>query len=322
MTRSSSFLLALLPLAHAVTFDCDHVRVDKVSFDLSKLSGPHSVSHIAETPPSISNTTFTIDLCKPLTGEDLGHGLKPKERCPTGTRVCAVDILHNTVEDTTNVHRVIPIAGELTASHGRALDPKVTRMKGSASNADNEKEGLRVELNGGKYAGKSQKAVVELVCDKERTGNEEVGAVVLRGVGRREDGDEDKGKEGEGKEDGDKEKERSLRFVGYPGSADDVEVLRLDWRTKYACENFEDDEEKASGGWGFFSWLFLIIFLGAAAYIIFGSWLNYSRYGARGWDLVPHGDSIRDLPYILKDWARNVIDTIQGGGYRGGYSAV
>lgn len=64
------------------------------------------------------------------------------------------------------------------------------------------------------------------------------------------------------------------------------------------------------------------VFLGTAAYLIFGSWLNYNRYGARGWDLVPHGDTIRDIPYLLKDWTRRVLNTVQGSGSRGGYSAV
>lgn len=64
------------------------------------------------------------------------------------------------------------------------------------------------------------------------------------------------------------------------------------------------------------------VFLLAAAYIIFGSWLNYNRYGARGWDLVPHGDTIRDLPYMVKDWVGGVKNSVSLGGDRGGYSAV
>ena len=75
-----------------------------------------------------------------------------------------------------------------------------------------------------------------------------------------------------------------------------------------------------------FCWAPLIFqrsaFLAIAAYLIFGSWLNYTRYGARGWDLVPHGDTIRDVPYLLKDWTRSVLNTVQGTGSRGGYSAV
>lgn len=63
-------------------------------------------------------------------------------------------------------------------------------------------------------------------------------------------------------------------------------------------------------------------FLCTAAYLIFGSWLNYNRYGARGWDLLPHADTIRDVPYIFQDWLRRVVNTLQGPGTRGGYSAV
>lgn len=63
-------------------------------------------------------------------------------------------------------------------------------------------------------------------------------------------------------------------------------------------------------------------FLCIAAYLIFGSWLNYNRHGARGWDLLPHGDTIRDIPYLMQDWIRRVVNTLQGGGSRGGYSAV
>ena len=64
------------------------------------------------------------------------------------------------------------------------------------------------------------------------------------------------------------------------------------------------------------------LFLGSAAYLIFGSWLNYNRYGARGWDLLPHGDTIRDVPYIAKDFGRKIFQTVQGSGSRGGYAAV
>ena len=35
------------------------------------------------------------------------------------------------------------------------------------------------------------------------------------------------------------------------------------------------------------------VFLATASYLIFGSWLNYNRFGARGWDLVPHGDTFQ-----------------------------
>jgi hypothetical protein len=64
------------------------------------------------------------------------------------------------------------------------------------------------------------------------------------------------------------------------------------------------------------------VFLATASYLIFGSWLNYNRYGARGLDLLPHGDTLRDIPYLLRDLVRRVLNTLQSTGGRGGYSAV
>jgi hypothetical protein len=62
-------------------------------------------------------------------------------------------------------------------------------------------------------------------------------------------------------------------------------------------------------------------FLGAAAYLIFGTWLNSSKYGSQGFDSVPHADFWRDLPYTVKDWGRSIVGIVKGQS-RGGYSAV
>ncbi|KAK5997784.1 Autophagy-related protein 27 [Cladobotryum mycophilum] len=182
------------------------------------------------------------------------------------------------------------------------------------------------------------------------------------GVGKREDdkkkdGEKDGDKNGDknGDKDGDKKekegddgnnedssiehqlkKEDSALIWESYGKEGDADVLRLSWRTKSACEKRDgdkggNDKDKdkdgdeggnASAQWGFFTWFILILFLSIATYLIFGSWLNYNRYGARGWDLVPHGDTIRDIPYLMKDWTRRVLNTVQGTGNRGGYSAV
>jgi len=169
-----------------------------------------------------------------------------------------------------------------------------------------------------------QKAVIQLQCDKDRTGNEQ-----RRRKTKRDDEDDKKGDDNndDDKKGDDKEEEpstSSLEFVSYGQveGKEKLEVLRLNWRTKYACEDYADSDEAKKSGWGFFTWFVLIAFLGIAAYLIFGSWLNYSRYGARGWDLLPHGDTIRDIPYLFKDWSRKVVDTVAGSGARGGYSAV
>ena len=117
-------------------------------------------------------------------------------------------------------------------------------MKSSASNADKEKEGVRLEMNGGKDSdGLKQKAIIEFLCDgstKDDTKRH------LRAA-EDEENDEDENREGEEVDDGHGGK---LKLVGW-----DVEgstrVLRVDWTTKYGCEDAKDDRSSSSSGhWG------------------------------------------------------------------------
>lgn len=330
--------LLLLPASiSAVTLDCQHIRVDKQSFDLSALGGPKTVHQLQYLQPSISNTSFTIDICKSLKRTS---GVPKSDECASGTRVCGIERIYNQADDSSTIERVIPIAGEFSTSHGRAMDPEVTRLRDSASNSDSELEGLRAELHGGKWpetsSGKLQKAIIEFHCDPELTGNEgfEEDAEMMLDINsygnltRRAEDDEDDDEDDEVPELPDLDKGKSLQFVSYKPDSDGVGVLRLNWKTKYACEGAYDDPSTGGGSnksahWGFFTWFIIVLFMLAATYLIFGSWLNYNRYGARGWDLVPHGDAIRDIPYIVKEWSGGVVDKMKGsGGSRGGYSAV
>lgn len=81
--RSSTVAAALVSLA--VAFPCDHIQVDGQKFDFSSLGGPHSVITTIrnETPWEWRNTTYTLDLCKPL--EKKGGG-RASESCPNGSR--------------------------------------------------------------------------------------------------------------------------------------------------------------------------------------------------------------------------------------------
>ena len=84
-------LLALLPLVLAPAVSaagglaCENIRVDGVSFDLSKLGGPHSVltSRWDSLAEKHHNTTYTVDVCHPL--KKSGKSKKGEE-CPNGTR--------------------------------------------------------------------------------------------------------------------------------------------------------------------------------------------------------------------------------------------
>nr|POE86545.1 autophagy-related protein 27 [Quercus suber] len=326
-------IMALLPATiSAITFGCDQIVVEKQSFNLKELGGPKSVHWLTSNPPSIANTTFTIDICANLVKDDT---IPSKDQCASNTRVCGIERTYS--DGNSMVTKVIDIAGEYVHG-GTYLDPEITRLKNSDSHDDAQLEGLRVVLNGGKYphtsTGKKQKAIIEFLCAKNLTGNEgfeenkrllssnDFGAMRSREEGENnEEGDDDENEPALP----DLDTNKSLQFVRYDTDNEDTDVLRLSWHTKYACEGAIDDIPKGDkkGGWGFFTWFLIIVFLLAATYIIFGSWLNYNRYGARGWDLIPHGDTIRDLPYMIKDLVGNIMDRFRGsGGSRGGYSAV
>ncbi|KAK3168705.1 hypothetical protein OEA41_005153 [Lepraria neglecta] len=302
-TTLSCLFLLLPSLATAISLDCSDIRVDRTPFNLKPLDGPHNIYKVKEHPNSITNTTFTINICRPL---EKNKGVPKDEDCPNGSRVCAIERLQNTVENVTTIIRTIPIAGEYGHSgFGGNLDPKWTRMKSSESSADREREGIRLQIGGGRYDGKDQKAIVEFLCDAKKENNTSTAE------------NEEDHKYGNAVDD---EHGGTIEILSW-NDEDDAKVLRLEWNTRFACEDAKDGDS-SSGGWGFFTWFILIVFMGVAAYLIFGSWLNYNRYSARGWDLVPHSETIRDIPYMFRDWVRSVINTIQGGGSRGGYSAV
>lgn len=141
-------------------------------------------------------------------------------------------------------------------------DPEITRLK----KIDSDREGLLVKLSGGEYAKdenqkkkKKAAAVIEFQCDRERsgleglqTGDEDEGTSSTQTVVRRDD---DEGEDGGDDDDG-----RSLKFVSFGPGDDDNYILKLDWKTKYACDDYlkEKQEEEAGGHWGFFTWLIIM----------------------------------------------------------------
>ncbi|KAL4780502.1 autophagy-related protein 27 [Aspergillus varians] len=323
---------ALLPgLVSATNFDCAHINKDGYKYDLSPLGGVHEIYHAEKFNESIVNTTYVLNVCNILGAGAIRENLN----CGTSRNICGFRYTQNGGDSETRI--AFPIVGFEHLGSG-AKDAEINRLKKD----DSDKEGLRVKLSGGEYPEEENKkknagAVIEFVCDPDRSGLE--GLVkeekrLLRAREEVEDGDGvDEKDEGEGEGDGDdKDKapfydgsdpERSLQFNSFGKADDDTYVLSLNWKTRYACDNYlKDRGASSSSHWGFFTWLIIIFFLCAAAYLIFGSWLNYNRYGARGWDLLPHGDTIRDVPFLFQDWLRRVVNTFQSTGSRGGYSAV
>jgi hypothetical protein len=171
--------------------------------------------------------------------------------------VCGIERTINHEEDTEVVSGTIPIAGNYAADSGELLDPAVTRLKSS----DVEAEGIRLELHGGRFPFKSsgvrQQAVIEFHCDPSRTGLEKESDSEDKRRKSEISSAEDEGDDGDDGDDS--EDQTSLRFKSY-GVVDDVGILRLDWLTKYACEDYEEDDgnSDSSSHWGFFTWLIIM----------------------------------------------------------------
>lgn len=169
----------------------------------------------------------------------------------------------------------INIAGNYFFRDARPLDPETERLK----SIDEEREGVRLTLHGGKHPfdekkddkkGETQQAQIDFVCDSERTGLEglEGGEEKLKVKRRPESNkqygtaDDDKDdKDDKGDKDDGSDDPKSLRFISY-GHQEGTksQVLKLEWRTKYACEDFEDGNGGDGPGnhWGFFTWLIVL----------------------------------------------------------------
>ena len=142
----SSFVLALFAAGAAAaksSWDCQ-VTIDKVRFNLQALGGLHTLGVSHATPPTVTNTTYAVDLCAAL---PIDKEIDAAEQCPEGTYVCRTKVALK--GDTSTVLEVLAMGAESPA-------------------ASRDKDVLTLTYQGGKNGdGDTQKTVVELQCDKE-----------------------------------------------------------------------------------------------------------------------------------------------------------
>lgn len=112
------------------------------------------------------------------------------------------------------------------------------------------------------------------------------------------------------------------KFVDYTHN-----IATVEWTTPTACAKRSDRDgdntpkpPTGSSG-GSLRMFFLLFVLAFVAYFAIGSYYNYNTYGASGWDVIPHKDFWRELPYLLRDLASHLCSAFQPRS-RGGYVAV
>ncbi|KAG8704632.1 hypothetical protein FRC09_003419 [Ceratobasidium sp. 395] len=115
------------------------------------------------------------------------------------------------------------------------------------------------------------------------------------------------------------------KLTGYDGTQATIE-----WYVVEACGSKSTGDPPKTGGGSTPSnedaggssmgWFFFILFLVIMAYFGLGAYHNYNQYGASGWDLVPHRDFWRDVPYLIRDLVSQLFSS--GRSSRGGYTSV
>lgn len=146
----------------------------------------------------------------------------------------------------------IQIAGNYINYNGRTLDSAVKRLKGG----EIHREGVRLKLHGGKHPfeekkGENQQAVIDFICDRDRTGLEGQDKEEKDPAKHQDDDGDDGGGNGS-------EVTKSLRFKSYGHEGEAAsDVLRLEWLTKYACADYTRSDDGGSS-WGFFTWLIVL----------------------------------------------------------------
>lgn len=110
---------------------------------------------------------------------------------------------------------------------------------------------MRLKAAGGKYRSsveakeKSAAAVIDFKCDPERSGLEGISTTENNGEKRRRD-------------EGAEVKDASLQFKSFGPDDDEVYTLKLEWRTRYACDGNQGGGESSSNSWGFFTWFIIM----------------------------------------------------------------
>ncbi|KZT58913.1 hypothetical protein CALCODRAFT_431824 [Calocera cornea HHB12733] len=241
-----------------------------------------TLSYTQHNPPSSSTTEIEIHLCKALPAKD---GVAEVDQCPAGTRVC-LRTTNQKENEADRITRVVPIAGDIaTPSYTSSLNAEFT-------------EPLVLTLHGPAYPpaphdpSRPQSVSITFHCS---------------------------------------DSDHSPTFTSYDTSKG---VLYLEWSSKAGCaqkgavEPPTDGGDSDNGGGGSrrggsgVGWFFLTLFILIIAYFGLGAYYNYTQYGASGWDLLPHRDFWRDVPYLVRDITSHLCSAIRPGGSRGGYTSV
>ncbi|KAF8070470.1 autophagy-related protein 27 [Lyophyllum atratum] len=271
------FSLLLLTVSTALAdeddspFDC-RPTVDGLKFDLTSLAGEHSANQTRSLPPSSILDVIRFDLCAELNKLD---GVAERDQCPSGTRACFTQ----TNKKESEPDRIISVIPLMNAS-----SRNLTFKTGAPSS-----KSISITSNGPEYPHPidakptPQVLTITLLCSPGETNSYPI-------------------------------------FSSYDGSKAVVE-----WSVPAGCpvqehQDGDDDgkddgkgpsDDKTESSGSGVGWFFLVLILAFAAYFGLGAYYNYSTYGARGEDLIPHRDFWKEVPYMFSDVISHLCSSVR-----------
>ncbi|PWN91700.1 hypothetical protein FA10DRAFT_265544 [Acaromyces ingoldii] len=272
-----------------VNADCKNVQAGHYTFDLSKLPFPVDIKSSEDTPPTMTTTQISMNLCDLLPHE----AVPDDEQCPKGARVC-MKVINEKKGQPDRVTQVISTA----AAEGDDADAFKWSTDLGRSLEGSEKA-LSLDMKGLMYGEKRQRTQVQLLCDRTKAPD----AKPEFDKYDREDG--------------------LLKITWATPHACAVSMGGRKGASGGNTGRGGDGSGSSSGGGvlsSFFSWFFFLVFVGGAAYLAIGLWRNYNEYGVIE---LPNKDFWREAPYIAQDMGRHVYRTVSGqGSGRGAYEPV
>ncbi|THU95669.1 hypothetical protein K435DRAFT_666059 [Dendrothele bispora CBS 962.96] len=137
------------------SFSCQF-SIGPKTFNLTSLTGEHTVNRTRSTPPTTMRDVLIFNLCDDLETSDK---MEKRDQCPEGTRACLTKI--NLKDDSERIISVIPIA------QTSSLNEMYTMLPSS--------EGLSLILHGARYPNSSEASSSQqylnltLLCDRDAT---------------------------------------------------------------------------------------------------------------------------------------------------------
>lgn len=159
MLNQILFGLCLATLLQIVKgFHCDGNEFDDFNFD--SIRGLHHISLVKETPPSVSNLTWFVNLCGSIDVSAHKDYESLLTNCPENSQICGVKYV--------SVPGMELIKTEVI-SLSDSLSQEVTVDKNYKNpNKNNEETTLvQVKLNGGNWGSTSLDTKLSLICDKD-----------------------------------------------------------------------------------------------------------------------------------------------------------